>query len=143
MGNSNLKNTLQEKGYVLHTTVGVSMEPMLSERKTVVEVHVPEREYRIDDVVLFVRGENTYVMHRIIGKKDGIYLICGDNQWYRERVKPEQLLGYVTRYYRDGVWHTLEEPEYLEYVAGLGRVRRRLFWRALGGRVLRKLGIRK
>lgn len=36
---STITDELNRKGFVIYTTVGISMEPLLHERKTLVEIH--------------------------------------------------------------------------------------------------------
>lgn len=74
---------------------GTSMAPFLHPGDRVY-LNLPTREYRIGDVVLFSRPDGHYVLHRIVQKKQGHYLLQGDAQLYEEIVPADRLLALVT-----------------------------------------------
>lgn len=53
------------------------------------------------DIVLYLRDNNQFVLHRIIKIKKDYYLITGDNQSVLEKVRFDQLKGYVTHIYKN------------------------------------------
>ena len=67
------------------TVSGTSMVPFLRPGDTVY-LNLPERPYRVGDVVLFTRPGGSYVLHRIVGKKDGCFMLLGDGQITQEPV---------------------------------------------------------
>lgn len=77
------------------------MEPLLHSRCSSVILEVVNRPLEMMDVVLFQRPDGTLVLHRIIGKMDGGYIICGDNTVQRERVPERWILGVMTGFYPD------------------------------------------
>ena len=52
------------------------------------------------DLPLYRRPDGKYVLHRIIGVRDGGYVIRGDNTYVKEIVPNEWILGYVSEFYR-------------------------------------------
>lgn len=66
-------------------------------------------------VVLYIRGKEQGVIHRVLHFKNGVYIINGDNCWQKEYVQPSQIYGIVTRFYRHGVWHDVTEWRYRLY----------------------------
>ena len=102
---------------LLKTVVGVSMEPLLHARQSIVKIEKTERELQRNDVVLFMRPNGDYVLHRIVKVRRADYLICGDNQIWYEKVPKDLVLGLMTEYSPDGeTFYTTDAPEYIEYV---------------------------
>lgn len=84
---SRIEDVLAAEGSMLQKTVGVSMLPMLKSGRDQVVLSVPQQPLKVDDVVLYRRGEN-YVLHRIIAIDGDNLIIRGDNCIEKE-------LGYV------------------------------------------------
>ena len=114
MGRAQLEE-LRKHGMYLSAPKGVSMNPMLYEADSVAEIHTVTKPPVRYDVVLYIRGEEQGVIHRVLYKKDDVYVINGDNCWQKEYVRPEQIRGIVTRFYRKGRWHDVTEPMYRIY----------------------------
>lgn len=72
---------IADKGELVSTIVsGGSMVPFLSGNKDYVYLEIPKRTLKKGDIVLFVRHNGDFVLHRIKKiSKDGYYLI-GDRQ---------------------------------------------------------------
>ena len=64
-----IEDALNEKGVYVSTTSGVSMYPMLRNRRDTIIVKPPTAPLKKYDVPLYRRGDD-YVLHRIIGKDD-------------------------------------------------------------------------
>ena len=56
-------------------------------------------------------------MHRIIGVKDGYYVIRGDNTYAKERVPDEWILGVMTEFYRGERHVRANQKSYRFYAA--------------------------
>ncbi len=55
------------------------------------------------DVILYLRDNGTYVLHRIIGIKGNNLALCGDNQHVREYpIRKDQVIATVDGFYRKG-----------------------------------------
>ena len=138
------EEVLNEKGYLVYYTVGVSMLPLLRQKKDIVIIEAKGKERcRKYDAVLFKRG-GKYVLHRILKVRPDDYVIVGDNQYIREYgVTDEQILGIMTRLIRNGKEISVRNKWYLLYVhlwcdfypirAGI------LFAKACTGKGLRRL----
>lgn len=107
---------LEKHGMYLSSPRGVSMWPMIRQGKDIVEIRALEKTPKRYDLVMYSRTDKQGVIHRVLYKKEDIYVICGDNCHTKEYVKPEQIKGIVTRFYRDGKWHSVTEKPYLLYV---------------------------
>lgn len=100
-----IEDILDEKGVYVSTTVGVSMFPMLRNRRDTIVIkpfiksgNVRLRKY---DVPLYRRGDD-YVLHRIVGVTDTDYIICGDNCLAKEyNISDEQIIGVLRAFFRD------------------------------------------
>lgn len=97
---SNLKETLAKDGTVAFTTSGVSMWPLFRHRKDTIIVTKRQKRLKKYDIALF-QVNNKFILHRIVKVLDNSYIICGDNCLTKEYgIKDEQILGYVTQFYR-------------------------------------------
>lgn len=141
MRHSTIEQELERQGRVLIQTVGVSMEPLLHNRKsTVIIERVPEK-LRKYDVVLYKRSGGEYVLHRVIKVRQEDYLICGDNGVERESVSRDRIIGIMTGFYpeTDDQFISIRNEKYQMYVQTWIR-RYVVRWiKALSGRIRRKL----
>lgn len=104
MGKNQLK-LLERDGKYISVPAGISMLPMIRGRKDAVLVEKLINKPKRYDLVMYIRGEELGVIHRVIKFKNNKYIICGDNCWQLEYVNPEQIKGIVTEYCRNGKWH--------------------------------------
>ena len=112
------KKTIEEillsDGKYIGPTVGVSMLPMLKNRRdTIVVERNSERLQRLD-VALYKRGEH-YVLHRVLQPIEGGYIIRGDNCYSDENVPESAVLGVLTEFFRKGKHYTCTDKRYLRY----------------------------
>lgn len=97
---SNLKELLAKDGTVAFTTSGVSMWPLFRHRRDTIIVTKRQNRLKKYDIALF-QVNNKYILHRVVKVLDHSYIICGDNCLTKEYgIKDEQILGYVTQFYR-------------------------------------------
>ena len=108
------EQVLEEKGFFVTTTSGVSMKPLFSDRRDRIVVKPIAERLKKYDVPLYRRGEKL-VLHRVIDVKEDHYIIRGDNCIEREFVKDEQIVGVLTEFYRKGKHHTVNEFGYKLY----------------------------
>ena len=78
-----IEDVLREKGLYVSTTAGVSMYPMLRDRRDTIMIRPAEGRLKKYDVPLYRRGE-AYVLHRIVKVLPDSYVICGDNCFKKE-----------------------------------------------------------
>lgn len=96
--NDHIEDILKKNGFFVCTTVGVSMYPMLRNRRDSIIVVPVEGRLKKYDVPLYKRG-NDYVLHRIIRVKDNGYVIRGDNCFGDEFVLDSQIIGVLDSFY--------------------------------------------
>lgn len=142
MGREQLSE-LERHGWYISVPRGISMWPMIRNQKDAVEVRRLTEKPRRYDLVMYVRPNLQGVIHRVLYWKNDICVICGDNCWQREYVRPEQIRGIVTRFCRKGKWYSVTDKRYLLYVhlwTDLSFLRRPLFYlRDRAKRLLKKL----
>lgn len=95
-----IEEVLKEDGLFVSTTAGMSMYPMLRNRKDTIVIKPYEGRLQKYDVPLYKRNE-TYILHRIVKVLPNSYVICGDNCEQREYdITDTQILGVLTEFYR-------------------------------------------
>lgn len=110
-----LEEVLAAGGSVELTVSGNSMFPMLLHRKSKVKL-TPADQLRRGDIPLYRRDSGAYVLHRIIGLRDGCYVCCGDNQWRPEPgIRPDQVLAVVSHFARRERWVSVNALPYALY----------------------------
>ena len=104
---SSFERELAEHGKLVYTNVGVSMMPLIREKRDVMVIETCKEPPKRLDAVLFyrddVQGRGKYVVHRILKTyKNGSYLIAGDHDSSGEIVQKDHVLGVLTSLVRDG-----------------------------------------
>ena len=137
---------LATEGRVIYKTHGVSMEPMLRQDRDLVVIEAPKGRLKRYDVAFYKRG-TSYVLHRVIKVAEDGYRIRGDNTYSLEIVPEGNVIGVLTGFCRKGKEYTVNDRSYRRYVRFWCAIYpMRALWiriRRLGGKILRKLGLRK
>ena len=115
MGKAQLEE-LEKHGYYLSVPKGVSMWPMLRNKQDVVEIHSLRKPAKRYDLVMYIRGAEQGVIHRVLHVRPEEYVIAGDNCWQKEYVPREQVKGIALRFCRKGKWHSVDAAGYRFYV---------------------------
>lgn len=89
-----ISECIRDGGQFVFYPTGTSMLPTIVPCEDCV-ILVEADKIKKNDLVLFVRTNGTYVLHRIIGEKCGEYIIMGDNQTWTERIVPSQVIAKV------------------------------------------------
>ena len=110
---------LNSGGVVTFTPNGTSMLPMLRDGEDVVVLKsVQGRRLHLFDVPLYRRDNGQYVLHRVIDfTRDGSYVMCGDNQFAREKgIRDDQIIAVMTGFFRKGKPYTTQSFSYRVYI---------------------------
>lgn len=135
---------LETSGQATLTVTGYSMRPTLHERRDSVILNLPASRQKAGDIILYLRENGQYVLHRIIETAEEGYICSGDNQVMREPVSHSQVLAVVSGICRKGKRYPADSlgcrlyaamcvgmfPVRKYYIAlrrRLGRLRRKLF----------------
>ena len=130
MGKAQLEE-LEKRGSYFSVPKGISMKPMIRNKQDIVEIQKLEGPAKRYDLVMYIRGEEQGVIHRVLHVRDSDYIIAGDNCWQKEYVKHGDVKGIAVRFYRNGKWHDVGEFGYRVYVhlwTDLFFIRRPLFY---------------
>lgn len=127
---------------------GVSMQPLIRRNRDLVTIVPLDREPIPGDVVLFEQPTGRFVCHRVRQIDGDRVQTLGDNCWNTDAwMDRSQVLGLAVSVERDGRNIALDTDR----SRALGRAwmathPARMVWRrfrSLGGRALRKLGLRR
>jgi len=150
MTESTMIEELEKNGKLIYSNHGTSMMPLIKQgRDLVVIIRPPEGRLKKYDVPLYKIGKSRrYVLHRILKVRQQDYVIRGDNCLNKEYgISDKDIIGVLSKVIRKGREISVEDKGYRVYVR---------FWcmifplrwvymeiRHLGGRILRKAGLRK
>lgn len=116
MSGLTIQEQLKNEGHVVRTTKGISMQPMLYEGKTVVDIKaISGDECKKYDIALFIRTNGDFVLHRIIKCRRDYFIIRGDNLYEGEIVPKSAIIGIVTTFFRNGKWIDTSNKFYRAY----------------------------
>jgi hypothetical protein len=125
-----MQEYLEQGKEVTFTITGKSMAPTLRHGRDQVTVKKPSGPLRKGDLPLFRRDSGQYVLHRVVGCRDGKYIMCGDGQTRCEPgVTDGNILAVAVGIIRGGKKISARAPGYRLWVAlwiGLMPVRRYL-----------------
>ncbi|MBE6684226.1 MAG: hypothetical protein E7592_01070 [Ruminococcaceae bacterium] len=94
--NKQIEELLAEDGMYVSTTSGVSMMPMLRDRRDTIVITPARDRLKKYDVALYRRGED-YLLHRVVKVLPDSYIICGDNCVALETgITDAQVIGKLT-----------------------------------------------
>lgn len=111
-----MEEILRKQGFLVRPISGISMLPMLEEKKDAVRlVHVNGRLKKYD-LPLYRRKNGDLVLHRIIKVKKDHYVTCGDNSLELENVYFDQIIAVAEGYFKDGKYIPCDDETYLTYV---------------------------
>ena len=95
-----IEDIIKSEGVYISTTSGISMYPMLRDRRDTIVISPVTERLRKYDVPLYKKG-NSYVLHRIIKVLPDSYVICGDNCITIEKgIRDGDIIGKLTSFYR-------------------------------------------
>lgn len=95
------EDIIKTTGFYSAPVHGMSMYPLLYNHRDSVYIVKPENLKKYD-VVLFRRSTNQLVLHRILKLSTDTVVMCGDNEYKKEIVKREQIIGKMTEFCRNG-----------------------------------------
>lgn len=95
---------------------GISMTPTLREGRDFVRLRQLESAPKRGDIILYRRDGGQYILHRVL-RGGKTLTCCGDRQFEKEAVRPEQVLAVVTAICRKGKWTDVNAPLYRFYAA--------------------------
>lgn len=113
------KQSLLQNGEFSNMTTGKSMFPMLRSGRDIVVIKPPVFPLKKYDVPLYRReGFDKLILHRIIkAPQNGVYTVKGDNTYYTETVREEDIVGVLDGFFRKGRYHNCKsDKKYRAYI---------------------------
>lgn len=114
---SKILEELYKRGKYLYVPRGNDMEPMLKENKSIVEVVTFTGDLKPNDVAMYCKNDEIFMVNRIVKVKQTDYVFCGDNSKTYEYIPKDRVVGVVTRFYKNGEWTSVDDKDYLKYVS--------------------------
>lgn len=144
-----IEEYLEQYGTLTYTCRGISMLPMLRQRRDLIVVRKKEEERcKKYDVALYIRPPHDYVLHRVVEVRDQDYVILGDNCLNKEYgIRDEDIIGVLTAFVRNGKTIQMESRGqmlyariwYFLYPARRFRIRLTVRMKRLAKKILRAL----
>ncbi len=110
-----IEEVLLQTGKYIGPTVGVSMLPMLKQRRDTIVVTAKTDRLKPLDVALYKRGD-AYILHRVLKVTESGYIIRGDNCYEDEIVPEETVIGVLAEFFRKDKHYFCTDEKYLRYV---------------------------
>lgn len=110
-----IKEKLESGGTVQLPVTGTSMIPLLVWGRDSAELVKCEKVQK-GDIIFYRRDDGHFVLHRIIGKDEKGYILCGDNQWVKETgIENRHIIGIVKSITRKGKKISVDNKLYKFY----------------------------
>lgn len=142
LGGVKIEDILATHGVYASIVCGVSMYPLLRQKKDIVYIAPISDAVRKYDVLLYKRSEK-YILHRVIGFYDEGYVIRGDNTYKKEYVPYGDVVGVLVKYYKRGKEYAVNTKSFALYgfLVQLFYFPRSIFakFKSMVGRVVRKI----
>ena len=111
-----IAETLAHGDIWVSTTAGTSMWPMLRNRRDTIVVAPATKPLSAYDVALYIRAsDDAYILHRVIDRTPGGYVILGDNCINVEQVTESQVIGVLTEFWRGERKQDPHSPFWMAY----------------------------
>lgn len=111
-----IKEVVDGGGNFTLGVTGISMCPLFWENRDSVILAKPAKIKKFD-IILYKRNNGSYVLHRIVNIKNGIYSLCGDNQNAIEYpIYPDQVIAKVIGFIRKNKTYGISDFRYKLYV---------------------------
>jgi hypothetical protein len=134
---------ITEKGFLITAPYGSSMKPLIRPHLDTVKLIHKETINRLD-VVLYLRRNGDYLLHRVIRIKDNNIYLCGDNHWRLETgVTKEQVIAVLAGVYRKEKYVACDSWRYRIYSIVWSRLRFLRWLRDFFKRLVNKIWKRK
>ena len=111
-----IQEKIENGGTVQLPITGTSMLPLLVWGRDTVELIKCENPQKYD-IIFYRRDDGHFVLHRIVGKDETGYILCGDNQVNKEYgINEKHIIGVVKSITRKGQVFSVDKFLYKLYV---------------------------
>ena len=110
-----IQESLDTGGTVELPITGTSMLPLLVQGRDTVLIK-KAHTVKKGDIIFYRRDDGHFVLHRIVGKNEKGYILCGDNQWKKEYgILQRHIIAVVTTVNRKGKEIKTDDFGYMLY----------------------------
>lgn len=111
-----IKEKIENGGTVQLPITGTSMLPLLVWGRDTVELIKCENPQKYD-IIFYRRDDRSFVLHRIVGKDEKGFILCGDNQVQKEYgINESHIIAVVKSITRKGKSFSVDKFSYKLYV---------------------------
>ena len=111
-----IKEKIENGGTVQLPITGTSMLPVLVWGRDTVELTKCENPQKYD-IIFYRRDDGHFVLHRIVGKNENGFILCGDNQINKEYgITENHIIAVVKSITRKGKTFSVDKSSYKIYV---------------------------
>lgn len=111
-----VKEKIDIGGTVQLPITGTSMLPLLVWGRDTVELKKCENPQKYD-IIFYRRDDGAFVLHRIVGKNENGFILCGDNQVKKEYgITEKHIIAVVKSITRKGKTFSVDKFSYKLYV---------------------------
>lgn len=111
-----IKEKIENGGTVQLPITGTSMLPLLVWGRDTVELTKCENPQKYD-IIFYRRDDEHFVLHRIVGKNEKGFILCGDNQVQKEYgINETHIIAVVKSITRKGKTFSVNKFSYKLYV---------------------------
>ena len=111
-----IKEKIENGGTVQLPITGTSMLPLLVWGRDTVELTKCENPQKYD-IIFYRRDDGHFVLHRIVGKNENGFILCGDNQINKEYgITENHIIAVVKSITRKGKTFSVYKFSYKLYV---------------------------
>ena len=111
-----IKEKIENGGTVQLPITGTSMLPLLVWGRDTVELTKCENPQKYD-IIFYRRDVGHFVLHRIVGKNENGFILCGDNQVKKEYgITENHIIAVVKSITRKGKTFSVDKSSYKIYV---------------------------
>lgn len=111
-----IKEKLEAGGTVQLPITGTSMNPLLYWGRDTVELIKCDNPKKYD-IIFYRRDDGSFVLHRIVGKNEKSFILCGDNQVKKEYgITDKNIIAVVKSITRKGKTFSVDKALYKLYV---------------------------
>ena len=95
---------------------GVSMLPLIRQGEDSVTISPANHALKLYDVPLYRRKNGQFVLHRVVGLKNGKYVMCGDNQHeYEYGIDHSSIIGVMSEIIKPDKTISVNDKDYIQY----------------------------
>ncbi|MBQ7975200.1 MAG: S24/S26 family peptidase [Clostridia bacterium] len=111
-----IKEKFSAGGSVTFSPKGISMLPLIRQGVDSVKISPVKGKLKKYDVPLYKRTNGQFVLHRVVAVRGNSYVMCGDNQTFREYgINHSQIIGVMSEVIKPDSIVKVTDKKYITY----------------------------